>query len=604
MKSELYRYEDIFIDGYPKISAHGYIANNRTGALIAVDGTVDWLCLPDFSSDPVFDKILDKNKGGYFFIRPKEKEKYSYSQEYDGDTLILKTWFYKEGKPSACITDFMPSTEYYSIKFPEIHRIVESFEDIEMELGIKPTINYMIQPLFRKNEKGKLLFEKGNKRVGLFFSSNLDLLVNEEHHHQFKMKKGEKQVFVLSYQMREDDSLYNYDSEKRLEMTMNMWKRFSSEIKIEGKWAEYAKRAAIIIRGMFFGPNGMMVAAPTTSLPECIGGERNWDYRFSWIRDTSYVIEALSMVGLKTRAINYLYDMVEIIENEGDIKVLYPIDPEQNLKEMEIDYEGYRKSNPVRIGNLASEQFQLDVYGSMINAIEHMYEANGIINSYMWDFVMNIVEKIGNIWKIPDSSIWEFRTERKHYVYSKVMCWLGVSKAIKLGRTLGYNAPYEDWENLMSEIKSDIMEKGVSKKSGSFVQFYGSEEVDASLLRIPLTGFISPEDPIAVNTLKRIENELMYDGFLFKRYKNYDGLSCEDNAFVLMSFWYAELLIEMGYQKKAEEVIGKIINLTNGLGIISEEIDIKSKEQIGNFPQAISMLGFIRAISKLNRVKK
>lgn len=604
MKSELYKYEDIFIEGYPKISAHGYIANNRTGALISMDGTVDWLCLPDFSSEPVFDKILDKNKGGYFFIRPNEKEKYSYFQEYDGDTLILKTWFYRDGKPSASITDFMPSTEYYSIKFPEIHRIVEAYEDIEMELGIKPTINYMIQPLSRKIEKGKLLFEKGNKRVGLFFSSNLELVVNEEHNHLFKMRKGEKQVFVLSYQMRKDDSLYNYDSERRLEMTRTMWKRFSSEIQIKGKWAEYVKRAAIIIRGMFFVPNGMMVAAPTTSLPECIGGERNWDYRFSWIRDTSYVIEALSMVGMKTRAINYLYDMVEIIENEGDIKVLYPIDPEQNIKEMEIDYEGYRKSNPVRIGNLASEQFQLDVYGSMINAIEHMYEANGIINSYMWDFVMNIVEKIGNIWKIPDSSIWEFRTERKHYVYSKVMCWLGVSKAIKLGRNLGYNAPYDEWENLMNNIKSDIMENGVSKKSGSFVQFYGSEDVDASLLRIPLTGFIDPRDPVAVNTLKRIENELMYDGFLFKRYKNYDGINCEDNAFVLMSFWYAELLIEMGDKKKAEEVIGKIIDLTNGLGIISEEIDIKSKEQIGNFPQAISMLGFIRAISKLNRIKK
>lgn len=593
--------QKIIKDGFVPIKYHGVVSNNRTAGLIAVNGDIDWLCLPDFSSDPIFDSILDSKKGGFLKFFILNYNNIEVEQFYDGDTMILITEFYSENRKILRITDFMPAVEYTSINFPEMHRIIDAYESCEICIRFKPTINYTLSPLRKLSSSRKIVYHKNDQKVGLFSSVDMN---EENDSYRVYLGKGSRSYFIVSFGMREEDEYSNYKTDLRLEETKNFWTNFIASSNYKGIMREVAIRSAITLRALFHDPSGMMVAAPTSSLPECVGGDRNWDYRYSWVRDTSYVIQALSMMGLKRVSTKYLYDMMQIIEEDGEeIRVLYGVSNSTNFNEIEIDYEGYMGSRPVRMGNLASRQFQLDVYGSFINAIYNLSVIGGTVNSYMWDFIIDLLEKIKDIWKIPDSSIWEFRTQPKHYTYSKVMCWLGYDRAIKLGRSLNYQGEYGKWEDIKEQIRADILKNGVDTKTGSFVQYYGSEDVDSSLLRIPLTGFVDAKDPLFINTLERIKNELMSNDILFKRYRNDDGLKCEDNAFLLMSFWYIEDLILMGEIEEAESLLNKIISMGNHLYLFSEEIDLKTGELIGNFPQAITHLGVIRCIFRLNEAK-
>ncbi len=594
-------YEKIENDGYTKIANHGMIANNRTAALVSMNGTVDWMCLPNFSSNPTFDSILDKRKGGYFMTKPSVTRGLSVRQKYIPKTVILETTFMRNEKPVLRLTDFLPATPYSSINFPEMHRQIESFdEEIEVDIKLKATLDYRMSPVNAIVNENGAVYRKNSKKIGLY--TNMKLKVeNNVIMGKLKLGPNQREWVVISYDMANDE-LKNYKSDTRLQETKDYWEEFVGQSNYNGIMKDIALRSGITLRALFYDPSGMMVAAPTSSLPECIGGERNWDYRYSWIRDTSYVIEALSMLGLKLVATNYLYDMMEIIEKSDDIKVLYSIDSRDNLEEYEIDYEGYMRSSPVRMGNLASKQFQLDIYGSMVNAIYHLADIGGTVNAYMWNFVIKVLDKIEHVWRNPDSSIWEFRTHPKHYTYSKVMCWMGFDRGIKTGKLMNFKGDYDKWEKIKDEIKKDILENGVDKKTGSLVQFYGSTDVDSSLLRVPLTGFLDASDPIIKKTIKRIENELMGKDFLMRRYNNDDGFSCRDNAFLLTSFWYAEVLGEQGNYDKMKEVMDILLKKGNHLHLFSEEIDMNSGELIGNFPQAITHLGVVRAICKMNKL--
>ncbi len=594
--------KDIEKNGYVSIKNHGLVSNNRTAALIGINGTIDWLCLPDFSSDPVFDSILDSKKGGKFKLSILNFNELEVEQYYESDSMILITEFFSNEKKIMKITDFMPATEYESINFPELHRIVEVSEDLEIGIEFKPTLDYKISPLKRIMDSKKIVFLKNDLKVGLFSSVEI-----REENGSFRahLDKGSRTFFILSYGMRNEDEYSNYKTEQRLIETREFWKDFISYSTYNGIMRDEAVRSALTLRALFHDPSGMMVAAPTSSLPECVGSERNWDYRYSWVRDTSYVIQALSMMGLRRVSTKYLYDMMDIILNDGEeIRVLYGVGRDSKFKEIEIDYEGYMGSRPVRFGNLASEQFQLDVYGSFINAIYNVSVIGGIVNSYMWDFVNDLLDRIAHIWKVPDSSIWEFRTEPRHYTYSKVMCWLGYDRAIKLGKSLNYAGDYEKWQKIADEIKKDILENGIDKENGYFVQYYGGKDVDGSLLRIPLTGFMDVNDPLFQNTLEKIKKDLMFDECLFRRYLNDDGLKGKDNAFLLLSFWYIEDMILMGKIQDAENLLRKLMGMGNHLNLFSEEVEINTGELIGNFPQAITHLGIIRCIYRLNEAKK
>lgn len=595
----LYDLKKAYNSDYLRIANHGFIVNNRTAALVGIDGTVDWACFPDFNSDPVFDSILDSKNGGFFKTKPVPQ--CSVNQYYDGSTNILVTEFVNNNNVILRLTDFLPVSRYSTINFPELHRLIEApYSDIEMIIDIKPNFNF--GSLKAKIKKSRYGYIFASKTGSLGVSTNIDLKRENNHiYNRITMKKGTSEWLVILNGIKQIGNVKQYSSYERLEETRNYWKEWTEKINYSGMYYDYVLRSALTLKGLFYEPTGMMVAAPTTSLPEAIGGERNWDYRYTWIRDTAYVIEALSDIGLKNEATKFLYDIMSIVQKDKKIKTIYPINGESTLDEKVVNMSGYMNSVPVRIGNKASEQLQIDQYGSIINAVYQFHNAGGMVTTYLWDFVIEILKTLEDIWKLPDSSIWEFRSEPEHYLYSKFISWAAFHRAIKMGREMEYRAPYEKWHKIENEIKEEIMNKGYNKDVAAFTQFYGSDEVDASVLRMPLMGFISADDPKFISTLSKVEKDLKNSCGMFIRYRNNDGLNGSDNAFLLMSFWYVEDLILLGRKEEAKEIFENILSHSNHLLLFSEEIDFKGcNEMLGNFPQAITHLGIIRSAIKLN----
>ncbi len=589
---------------FEKISNHGVLFNNRTAVLVGKDGTIDWACFPNFDSKPVFDLILDIKKGGFFITKPSYKN-LEYNQYYEGFTNILVTEFLKNSEAIMKLTDFLPSSEYSTINFPEIHRCIEVLDqDVDISVMFKPNFSYGREKPHITRKRYGYIFNGIDNDVGI--SSSLELLEDQGivYGNKITLKKGTKEWIVASSGISHLNKTADYRSNERLEETRKYWKNWTKSIDYDGIYHNHIIRSALTLKGLFYEPTGMMVAAPTSSLPESIGGDRNWDYRFTWIRDTSYVIDALSMIGLKEDATNFLYDLMHKIHSDRKIKTIYEINSGNSLNEEVVPYDGYMNSRPVRIGNGASSQFQLDQYGSIINSIYHFNLAGGLITLHLWDFVLEILEKLEVIWKHPDSSIWEFRTEPKHYVYSKLISWQGFNRAITMGKKLGYTAPYGKWKKIENEIKNDIIKNGYNQKINSFVQFYGSDTVDASLLRLPIMDFLPPDDKRVRGTIEKIEKELMVNGYLFKRYIEDDGLKSRDNAFLLLTFWYVEDLVLMNRTEEAQRILDNILEKSNHLLLFSEEIDFETGELIGNFPQGITHIGVIRSIIKLNEKLK
>jgi GH15 family glucan-1,4-alpha-glucosidase len=600
----LYNLKMAYNSDYLKIANHGFIANNRTAALVGIDGTIDWACFPSFNSNPVFDSILDSKKGGYFKTKPAKE--CGANQYYEESTNILITEFIEDHNVILRLTDFLPVSSYSTITFPEIHRFIEApYSDVDIILDLKPDFNFGSH--YKKIHKNKYgyLFLSENNTLGI--ATNLKLNKgNGNVFNKITMKKGEYEWVVLLSGIMEIGNVKQYRSYDRIEETRNYWRKWANNIDYNGLYYSYVLRSALALKGLFYEPTGMMVAAPTTSLPEVPGGERNWDYRYTWIRDTSYVIESLSLIGLKSEAAKFLYDIMSTVQKDKKVKTIYNIENGNSISEENVNMSGYMGSAPVRIGNKASDQLQIDQYGSIINAIFRFKEAGGLVTAYLWDFIIEILDTLKEIWKLPDSSIWEFRSEPKHYLYSKFISWAAFHRAIKMGRELGYRAPYGEWRRVEKEIRAEIMEKGYNRDVKAFTQYYGSDMVDASVLRMPLTGFINANDPLFVSTMAKVEHDLKNPCGMFRRYLNDDGLQGHDNAFLLLSFWYVEDLILLGRVNEAKVVFENILRHSNHLMLFSEEIDFEGcKEMLGNFPQAITHLGVIRAAIKLeNALRK
>lgn len=599
----LHNIKNTYSSDYLKINDHGFIVNNRTAALVGMDGTVDWACFPDFNSNPVFDSILDAHRGGYFKTKPLAA--CNVNQYYEEFTNILITEFINANKVVLRLTDFLPVSGYSTINFPEIHRFIEApNSDIEIAVDLKPDFNFGADHIkIHENRYGYLFSSKG-KTLGI--STNLKLIKGKNNvYNNLTLKKGTYQWIVILSGVRQIGSVEQYSSYDRLEESRNYWRSWTGKINYSGLYYDYVLRSALTLKGLFYEPTGMMVAAPTTSLPEIIGGERNWDYRYTWIRDTAYVIESLSLIGLKDEASKFLYDLMAIVQKDSKVRTIYPINSMDDTDEIEINFSGYMDSRPVRIGNKASDQLQIDQYGSIVNAVFRFYEAGGLVTTYLWDFIIEILDTLKDLWHLPDSSIWEFRSEPKHYIYSKFISWTAFHRAILMGKSLGYRAPYREWMKVRGEIRAEIMEKGYNSGVHAFTQYYGSDEVDGSILRMPLTGFIKATDPKFISTMEKVEKELKNRDDIFIRYKNDDGLKGKDNGFLLLSFWYVEDLILMGRLKDAKQTFENLLSYSNHLMLFSEELNFTdSNEMLGNFPQAITHLGVIRAAVKLNRAMR
>jgi len=591
--------ESIRVHGYPRIECHGALFNNRTSVLVTNDGEVDWGCFPNFDSLPVFFSLLDVKRGGFFRINPA-REPYRVSQHYLEGTNILYTDFVDDNGVFMRLTDFLPTSVEETVYFSEIHRRVEAYRDCTVRVEFFPFDRQAESSV--QAEEGGYRVVQNRRRAALSTNMNLGLLEGGVAG-IFELENGSVEWFVFSYGLGRVYPVESYRSDLRLEKTVSYWKSWISHSGYRGAYRRLVDRSLLVLKGLFFEPTGFMVAAPTTSLPEAIQGERNWDYRFTWVRDTAYVIETLLRLGYTEEATRFLYSVIDRVEREGFLRSVYPVSAEKTLRERILPYEGYLGSKPVRFGNAASSQLQLDQYGSLINAVHSLMVHGGDINLHLWEKVRGVTNKILRMWQLPDSSIWEIRGKKRHYVYSKAVICCALRSAQEVARAIhvdGFAASLLRAEN---QVRKEIETLGVGEQ-GYYVQYYGGDSVDASLLRLPLMGYCDAKSPRFLKTLSEIERRLMVEDFLFRRYDMDDGLKGKEGAFLILSFWYIEDLVLIGKVERAKEGISKLADLSNSLGLYSEEIDPATHAYLGNYPQGLSHLGLVSVALTLERAQK
>ena len=587
---------------YKPINGYGVIGNTRTAALVGYDGSIDWCCMPKFSSPSVFASILDSKKGGRWAIQPAGSA--SAVQKYLEDTNILRTEF-RTVTSRVFLTDFMPcsvTAEAWSAP-PEIHRIVECLEgEIKLNFIFSPALDYGLSvPKFTRTEHG---YSIRTRRQEMVLSTPLSLPVTDSGvQGNFDLVKGERRAFVLSFGERVPRKVHEYHSERQRAKTEVFWMDWASQLRYRGRWKEAVRRSALALKLLVYEPTGAVVAAPTTSLPESIGGERNWDYRYSWIRDSASSLWAFHTVGLRSETEAYLRWLIDNNPSlDLDLRLMYDVDGGTSIRERTLDHlEGYKGSRPVRVGNLAVDQLQFDAYGYMLDSLYFSSQHGKQIDDEMYfRFVKPLATFIVEHWSEPGNGIWEIRDRREHYVYTKAWCCAGLDRAVRIATAAGHPEDVSEWNSTITQIQQEVLEKGWSEDKGSFVIHYGSEDLDAANLVLPLIGFLPADHPKMKSTIDAIIKDLA-EGALVYRYHADDGLRGKEGAFLLCGFWLVACLARLGRVEEAERNFRELLGRANHLGLYSEEIDPKTGEALGNFPQAFSHMGLILAADELDR---
>ncbi len=590
---------------YLPIEDHGVIGNLHTAALVGVDGTIDWLCLPVFDSPSVFCAILDDEKGGHFSLRPVE---YARSQQlYLPDTNVLLTRYFSP-QGLAETLDFMPIIT----RRGQRHRLVRNVRVIRGKMTFdaecRPAFDYARRGHTISVGKSGAVFSSGVGCLGLATDVPLREREREAAGARFTLGEGERATFVLAH-LQEDEGpgeiLSEVGFEELLSSTLHYWRRWLSQSTYQGRWREVVNRSSLVLKLMVYDPTGALVAAPTMGLPERIGGERNWDYRYTWLRDAALALYALIYVGFEDEARHFMSWLSDRCHEDSDglLQPLYSIDGRTQIFETELDHlSGYMNSRPVRLGNGAYKQRQLDLYGAVLDAA-YLYNKHGAPLDYdLWKNLRKILDWLSDNWRDPDEGIWEVRGGRRQFVSSKLLSWVALERAGRISRQRGLPAGDGRWMAERDAIYEEIMEKGWNPDKKSFVQYYGSDALDASLLMMPLVKFVGPTDPRWIATLERIQQELTYDT-LVDRYKTGeaapDGLSGEEGSFSLCSFWLVECLTQAGRLEEARLALEKMFSYANHLGLYAEEIG-HSGEALGNFPQAFTHLALISAAVHLD----
>lgn len=586
--------------GYESIKDHLALLNNRTGVLLSRSGIVDFACFPNFHSEPVFFSILDKDIGGYFKIYPEERNSRS-DIYYENETLVARIEYKVGDEPLATTKWFMPMHSEPSIYFSEVYINIESFKDCVFRIEFAP---------FKKGNRefskidGKGIMGKDGKRIMTLVAPGNFTIEKDRATSEIRMKSGQSRWIILSYDLDFPLPIDIFNPDKRLMDTRKYWKNWILKSNYSGIEFENVNRSLLIIKGLFFEPSGFMSASLTTSLPESLGGERNWDYRYMWIRDTSFVVEALIKAGYFDEALRYYLNIIDIIEREGKIYSVYTLDGKKADKEIIIDdLEGYEGSRPVRYGNLAGNQLQIDQYVALIHGLKLIMESGSTPNTHVISKVFKVGEFLNEIWDKPDSSIWEIRGRRRQYTYSKIMAWLGFSDLEYMSNKLGY----QDFSNYFKEKKDEV--RGFILNNCTFngkylSHFAGSDLVDSSLLIVPLVDFMSVEDPIYSSTLEQIESRLLVEKYLFKRYELDDGLKGKDNAFLMISFWYLRNILRKGKIHETVNAINYFKGLFNSSMLLPEELEFHTHKYLGNYPQALSHYSWILLLMEVNEALK
>jgi GH15 family glucan-1,4-alpha-glucosidase len=583
---------------------YGIIGNCKSAALISKHGSLDWCCLPEFDSSSVFAKLLDEKIGGSFGVIVADE--YEISQTYITDTCILKTRFASEANIFE-ILDFMPrykkeNGEYYAP--PEVIRYFKLIKgQPKFKINYDPKLEYAVgkTSTYVKTHFIVSLTDKGRyDTLFLYTDFDKEAVVNGE---ELTLKADGFFRFGYNEKLFEPSiSIMNLE----LERTKVYWLNWMQRTPSYKNYNAEISRSALTLKLLSYEKTGAVLAAATTSLPETIGEVRNWDYRFCWIRDASMVIKVVSQLGHKRMAKRYLKFIVDLIPHKDEkLQIMYGINGEKKLTEKKLDHlSGYMNSKPVRIGNAAYSQRQNDIYGILMDVIHQQlvkFEMDVENGEELWTITKGIVWVVDKHWQEADKGIWEFRTEDRHFTFSKVLCWVAVDRAIKVAKILGKTHKLEKWQPLEAEIKKDIMDKAWNEEVQSFTQSYGSTDLDASTLLMEPYGFIDAKDPKYIDTVKAIEKELSNDGLLY-RYKNKDDFGLPSSSFTICTFWFINSLYKIGETKKAKKLFDQLLSYSNHLGLFSEDIDFETKRLLGNFPQAYSHLALIETAINLSNI--
>ncbi len=596
---------------YKKISDYGIIGNSHTLALVGNDGSIDWLCLPYMDSPSVFAAILDKNNGGRFYIKPEAN--WDSVVRYLPGTNILKTMF-RTRQGIMTLIDFMPlfRENRYEDKNTEIYRYVEVNQG---ELVVKgffdPRFDYARQMPAMELEDGVLTARGTDETLVLHTTSGEWTIQSNGAKALWHLKQGDRFWVRLGYTKNRAPKLLEKQGEDFLEKTKKYWSEWlgKNETGIELDLEEFGpmvERSSLVLKLLEFKSTGAIAAAATTSLPETIGGVRNWDYRYSWIRDSALTIDALYNVGHLSEMEAYLRWMENVIRQSGpQLRILYGLREDSKTAEEEFSHlEGYKGSYPVRVGNGAHDQKQLDIYGEIMDAALKLSNYVGKIDFNLWPFLRDICNTVVKEWQSKDSGIWEVRGGPYHFVYSKIMCWTALDRGITIARRYGFPADLDLWTRLRARIRQEVLEKGWNKKKRSFVQHYDSDALDASNLLIPFYGFLAYDDPRMVSTVEAVCRELTNEDGLVYRYKAEDGLPGTEGVFLVCTFWLVDNFIGQQRFEEAENLLKNLKNTANHLGLFSEEYDNFWQEALGNFPQAFTHIGFINSVVSLCKNKR
>lgn len=595
---------------YSDIESHGIIGNMNTAALVSMDGTIDFLCFPQFDSPTIFASLLDTEKGGHFSIKP-DIDVIRTKQLYVPGTAVLITRFFAD-QGIVEITDYMPVNGYSSIGFHAIVRKIKVIRGhVNFEVNCKPRFHYAMVGHKARREEGSIFFETEKEDLGTLKLSSDCKLRTKDHdaYSSFKLQESEEALFVLECAEKGKEAkfkdLEEY-SEENYTTTVTFWRKWLRQSRYKGKWQETVDRSAITLKLLTSLEHGSVVAAATFGLPEEIGGDRNWDYRYTWIRDAAFTMFVFLKLGFTEEAKRFLEWLKEQDEDRG-LHLLYRMDGVYEMTEKELNHlKGYKDSRPVRIGNEANNQLQLDIYGELLDTVYIYNEMHRPITFELWHIIAKEIEQVEKSWRKPDHGIWEIRNEKHEFLNSRLMCWVAVDRAIKIAQDRSF--PYETakWHQLRNDIYQDIYHNFWNESKQAWVQYKDGDKVadsmDASVMLMPLVNFITPDEPRWISTMDAVERDLKLDVLIY-RYTNeddIDGLEGEEGTFTMCSFWYVECLAQMGRLDEAVENFEKMLGYGNHLGLFSEQIS-KDGRHLGNFPQAFTHLGLISAALELDK---
>ena len=581
------------------IESYALLGDMQTAALVSQTGSIDWLCVPRFDSPACFAALLGDEDNGFWRLAPTGAERCT-RRAYDGDTLVLHTdWETTEG--AVRVIDFMPLRG----QAPDVVRVVEGLTGkVEMSCAIRIRFDYgALMPWVRRRDDG---FSATAGPDSVYLRTPVPLEGHDyTHTATFTVSEGERVPFVLTWQASNLPAPDHVDPERALEQALDYWHKWSSQCRYDGEWSEAVIRSIITLKALIYEPTGGVVAAATTSLPEALGGDRNWDYRYCWLRDASMMLQGMVYDGHFDEARAWREWLLRAIGGDPKkLRIMYGLSGERRLAEQEVDHlSGYAGSRPVRIGNAASEQRQLDVYGEILDAL-HLDRASGLsAEDDAWAMQLGVLDYLESIWAEPDSGLWEMRGDPQHYVHSKVMAWAGFDRAVRAVENFGVDGPVDRWREVRDKIHAQVCDEGFDEKRNTFTQYYGSKALDAATLLLPQVGFLPGDDPRIIGTIDAVQKDLLVDGFL-RRYDNddaKDGFESEEASFVVCTIWLADTLHLAGREDEAREVFERVLSIRNDVGLLAEEYDPRKKRQLGNVPQAYSHVGLVNTARALSR---